>query len=97
MEEAKPPTVTSGPLPSPPDYRDSDIGGDPDAAGWLGDTFTCIVKSRTPAALMSRVRLFMKAMKGMDSSCSSGKSRTSIAANTGCCNSSLRQCGSSIT
>lgn len=52
-----------------------------------------MVKSRTPAADISFVSCFRKAMKGMDSSCSSGYSSASIAVNTGCCSSSL-QCPS---
>lgn len=48
-------------------------------------------KSRTPAACMRRVRCRMNASAGMDSSCSSGNSRASIAMNTGCCSSSLQK------
>ncbi len=48
-----------------------------------------MLKSLTPAAASSLVQFLRKAMCGMDSSCSSGKSRASIAMNTGCCCSSL--------
>jgi hypothetical protein len=50
---------------------------------------TCMVKSRTPAAAIKRITFVMNAMNGMDSSWSSGNSRTSIAAKTGCWSSSL--------
>lgn len=46
-------------------------------------------KSLMPEALSSLVTWVTKAMTGMDSSCSSGYSRLSIAAKTGCCSSSL--------
>lgn len=48
------------------------------------------VKSLIPTAATRRVRLDEKAKAGMDSSCSSGNSRTSVAASTGCWRSSLR-------
>ena len=51
---------------------------------------TCMLKSRTPAAASSLEQFFRKAICGMDSSCSSGKSRASIAMKTGCCCSSLQ-------
>ena len=47
------------------------------------------VKSLIPTAATRRVRLDENAKAGMDSSCSSGNSRTSVAASTGCWRSSL--------
>ena len=55
------------------------------------DQHTCMLKSFMPAATSSLFRLLINASVGMDSSCSSGYSRVSIAMNTGCCNSSLQQ------
>ena len=56
-----------------------------------------MVKSRTPAADISFVSCFRKAIKGMDSSCSSGYSSASIAVNTGCCSSSLQYPSRSVS
>lgn len=49
------------------------------------------LKSLIPAATSSLFKLLMKARVGIDSSCSSGYSRVSIARKTGCCSSSLRK------
>lgn len=53
------------------------------------NTNTLSVKSLTPAATMSLLSALTSAIAAIDSSCSSGYSRVSIAINTGCCNSSL--------